>query len=106
MAWSTTLVAGIVVTCVAMGLLALGFSIPFWLSFTLPTTVDGTAVTYNVYLGIWYVMACIKGEADSCKMEVIVPKYTTDVTYDSLVIAGQTQELIVASAAIILGKIK
>lgn len=104
MGWSTTVVAGIWATCVAALFMAVGFSIPFWLSFQLETQSTGTSEkeTVNAYIGVWYVMACIKGEADSCKTDALEPDFSNSNNDDT--ISGNTQEAIVASAVLVLGR--
>ncbi|XP_045211846.2 uncharacterized protein LOC123563225 [Mercenaria mercenaria] len=101
MAWSTTAVAGIWVTCVAALFLAVGFSIPFWIS-TVSTSTGTNAKTFNTYVGVWYVMACIKGEADSCKTGAIEPEYSESNPDGK--INGTSQDLIVESSQYHLGR--
>lgn len=97
MAWSTTAVAGIWVTCLAALFLAVGFSIPFWISIV----TDSETKTFNTYIGVWYVMSCVKGEADSCKTGAIDPDYSqSDIPGN---ISGTSQELIVSTAQTLLG---
>jgi hypothetical protein len=98
MAWSTTAVARIIVTGLAALFLAVGFSIPFWISIVL----DSGTKTFNTYIGMWYVMSCVKGEAGSCKTGAINPDYShSDLPGN---INGTSQEIIVSSAQTLLGK--
>ena len=98
MAWSTTAIAGIWVTCLAAVFLAVGFSIPFWIS-TVWTSGDDT---FNTYIGVWYIMSCIKGKADSCKTGALEPDYSSSNLPGE--INGTSQDVIVTSAQSLLGK--
>lgn len=100
MAWSTTAVAGIWVTCFAALFLAVGFAIPFWFG----VSVSSSDKTYNAYVGVWYAMACEKGKADSCKTEPIAPKF--DFRNDTdLMITGDSQTDIVEITTLILERL-
>lgn len=78
MAWSTTAVAGIWVTCIAALFLAVGFAIPFWFGTSSGELADKK--TYHTYVGVWYLLTCEKGQANSCKTKAIEPKFETNTT--------------------------
>lgn len=104
MGWSTTAVAGIWITCIAALFLAVGFSIPFWIGVLVEDTTTADTKTYNAYIGVWYVMSCVKGEADSCKTGAIEPDFSGSVD-NNIQITGNDQAAIVASSQLLLGKL-
>lgn len=98
MAWSTSVIVGIWMTCISMMFLAVGFSIPFWYV----QTLEAGTKTFLAYLSIWYFMACEKGVSDSCKSEPIEPKFEAETAVE---ISGDTVEDIVTLAVTVFGKL-
>ncbi|KAH3866901.1 uncharacterized protein LOC127867415 [Dreissena polymorpha] len=77
MGWTGLLVSGITAAFAGLFLMAVGFAIPFWTSFLVTENSAGKTLEYSVYLGIWYLMACIKGQSNSCSSETIEPNFNT-----------------------------
>lgn len=92
MAWSTHVVAGLWITCIALLFLAVGFAIPFWSVFPVEDKSS------NVFYSVWYVMVCKKGLANSCENGALEPKFTYNSS-SQLTLTGTPKELVVSSQA-------
>ncbi|KAL4239467.1 hypothetical protein ACF0H5_000282 [Mactra antiquata] len=97
MAWSTTVVVGIWMTCIALLFMAVGFSIPFWYVQSIESSNDKT---FMAYTSVWYFMACEKGVADSCKSDAIAPNFTAQSAPE---LQGDAIDTIVSVAVTIFG---
>lgn len=85
MAWSAIVAGALTATFFSLLLMAVGFSIPFWTSFEQQTTVSGSTTTYNVYISVWYLMACKKGESGSCASEAFAANLSDPISTDVFV---------------------
>lgn len=76
MTWSIALV---ILTDVFM---AVGFSVPFWVSFDQRDVPDTTG-QYSVYCGVWYVLVCEAFGTESCTSQAIKTTFRnyTDITF-------------------------
>lgn len=104
MAWSSAVSVAIFITCAAFFFVAVGFSIPFWVSttYTFTDSTTGEETKFSTHVSIWYVMSCISGKADSCKSGGIEPKFDgADPTFSTF--SGDTQQAIVDIATTALG---
>ena len=73
MVWSTLASRAIFLTIVGTVFKAVGFSVPFWVSFV---QNDATGVRlYDVFIGIWYLLACKDGNPNSCSTATIAPDF-------------------------------
>ena len=104
MGWSSLAVLGIVGTCIALFFQAIGFAIPFWVSRTESVTVSSEAKDVGIYVNVWYVMACYKGEADSCTSDAIKPSFDRDSAFDNENFTGTVPSSWVDNATQVLGK--
>ena len=66
------------------------------------TANNNEETTFSTHVSIWYVMTCISGKADSCASQAIEPKFEGTVSLTNF--EGSTAEIIVQSAAAVLGK--
>lgn len=107
MGWTWCATNGITVTFAALFLMAVGFSIPFWLSYSqeVPSTTSGSSTTTSIslFLGIWYLMSCVKGEADSCVSKAIEPDFATRFDNISFTFSGNTAEDVATAGSVVLG---
>ncbi|WAQ97128.1 hypothetical protein MAR_029818 [Mya arenaria] len=103
MGWTCCATSSIAFTFTGLFLMAVGFSIPFWLSYSQPVTENGATRTYNLYMGTWYLMACEKGESNSCSSEPIEPKFNSRLNSLGWDFNGTTAETLAKSGANALG---
>lgn len=67
----------LVMSLFSVFLLVLGYSIPFWLSYE---AKEGDKVV-KVNIGVWYLMTCEVGKANSCDMRNIKLWYSSTKNY-------------------------
>lgn len=77
MGWSTFVTGALAASFTCLGLMAVGYSIPFWTSFEQKDITDNSKVLYTVYTGVWYLMACKEGESGSCASKAIKTNIST-----------------------------
>lgn len=93
MAWSSCASGTLAVSFFSLFLLAVGFSIPFWVNFSQKDVVDTSKTQYSVYTGVWYLMVCKEGESGSCASEPIAPDFETDWGNITFYFSGEEQDV-------------
>lgn len=73
--------------------MAVGFSIPFWISFSQKDETVVTETKYTVYISTWYVMVCKEKESGSCATEAIQPDFGSGSSNVAFSFVGDEQSV-------------
>lgn len=81
MVWTSCASRSILLSVIGTVFIAVGFSVPFWLSFVQNSTTGVTL--YTIYIGVWYILVCKNGNPNSCSSRAIAPQMgnSTDVVF-------------------------